>query len=162
MRKLLTVTVFLLGSLGLFGQNNFKYVLRANGGLQVGGSTLVKIDSITTAGGNIYFWSGGMLLSAVPGTGSASWGAISGSLANQIDLINAFNLKASLVSPTFTGTPVVPGYVPTSRMINGYDLSVNRTLNAADIGALGAGDTTLMLSKYARKYSPVFTGIETF
>ena len=59
------------------------------------GSTVVQIDSITTSGGNIYFYSGGVILTAVPGTGSTSWGLISGALANQVDLQNALNAKGS-------------------------------------------------------------------
>jgi hypothetical protein len=162
MRKILISILLLFGTIGLFAQQNtFKYVVRANGGLQVGGSTLVKIDSITSSAGNIYFWSGGAILSAVPGGGSATWGAISGSLASQIDLTNALNLKANLVSPTFTGTPTVPGYVPTSRTVNSKALTSNISLTASDVGALGASDTASMLSKYARKYSPVFTGTPT-
>jgi hypothetical protein len=162
MRKILISIILLFGTIGLFAQQNtFKYVVRANGGLQVGGSTLVKIDSITSSGGNIYFWSGGAILSAVPGGGSATWGAISGSLASQIDLTNALNLKANLVSPTFTGTPIVPGYVPTSRTVNSKALTSNISLTASDVGALSASDTASMLSKYARKYSPVFTGTPT-
>lgn len=38
------------------------------------------------------------------GWGNHLWGTISGTLTNQIDLVNALNLKANLASPTFTGT----------------------------------------------------------
>lgn len=44
--------------------------------------------------------------------GSATWGNITGTLSNQTDLQTALNAKAPLASPTFTGTPVVPGYLP--------------------------------------------------
>ncbi|MBU3660992.1 MAG: hypothetical protein FGM14_14040, partial [Flavobacteriales bacterium] len=40
-------------------------------------------------------------------------------------------------------TTVLSGYVPTSRTINGLDLSVNRTLSASDVGApSGSGTST--------------------
>ncbi len=43
------------------------------------------------------------------GTGSAAtWGSITGTLANQTDLNTAFGLKAPLASPALTGTPTTP------------------------------------------------------
>jgi hypothetical protein len=40
---------------------------------------------------------------------------------------------APLASPTFTGTPVVPGYVTTGTTVNGHALSANVTVAASDI-----------------------------
>lgn len=40
--------------------------------------------------------------------GSATWGSITGTLANQTDLENALNAKAPTASPTFTGTITTP------------------------------------------------------
>jgi hypothetical protein len=40
---------------------------------------------------------------------------------------------APLASPTFTGTPVVPGYVATGTTINGHALSSNITVSASDL-----------------------------
>jgi hypothetical protein len=40
--------------------------------------------------------------------GSVAWGAITGTLTDQTDLNTALGLKATLASPTFTGTPVAP------------------------------------------------------
>jgi len=40
--------------------------------------------------------------------GSAAWGGITGTLANQTDLQVALNLKADLDSPELTGTPTAP------------------------------------------------------
>ncbi len=42
------------------------------------------------------------------GIGTAIWGQITGTLSNQTDLQNTLNVKANLVSPTFTGTPIAP------------------------------------------------------
>src|SRR5689334_547807 len=42
------------------------------------------------------------------GTGSATWGSITGTLSNQTDLLAALNLKAPLASPTFTGAVTFP------------------------------------------------------
>jgi hypothetical protein len=42
------------------------------------------------------------------GGGGAVWGAITGTLANQTDLESALTALAPLVSPTFSGTPMVP------------------------------------------------------
>lgn len=41
---------------------------------------------------------------------------------------------AVLNSPIFTGTPTVPGYVPTSTTVNGHALSSNVTVSASDVG----------------------------
>ena len=68
------------------------------------GSDVVVLDSVTTDGTNIYFYTGATILTAVPGVGSAAWGTISGTLTNQVDLTTALGLKANLNSPTFTGT----------------------------------------------------------
>lgn len=40
---------------------------------------------------------------------------------------------APLASPTFTGTPTVPGYVTTGTTINGHALSANVTVSASDV-----------------------------
>jgi len=42
-------------------------------------------------------------------------------------------LLAPLASPSFTGTPTVPGYVPTSTMVNGHALASNVTVSASDV-----------------------------
>lgn len=49
----------------------------------------------------------------------ATWGSITGTLSSQTDLDTALS-----------------GKVPTTRTINGYDLSANRTLTATDVDAL--------------------------
>ena len=40
--------------------------------------------------------------------GGGIWGSITGTLSNQTDLQTALNLKATLASPTFTGTVTIP------------------------------------------------------
>jgi hypothetical protein len=149
----------LLASTFIFGQssNTFKYVINANGGFRVGGITLVKIYSITSSAGDIRFWSGGAALTAVPGVGGAAWGAITGTLTNQIDLTTALGLKANLISPTFTGTPTVPGYVPTSTTVNSRALTGNISITASDVGL---GNVTNE-SKATMFTNPVLTGTPT-
>ncbi len=78
---------------------------------------------------------------------------------------------AALASPTFTGTPTVPGYVPTSTTVNGHALSSSVTVAPADLaaGALangmtgttqGAGDSTSKLATDAFVNQYVSTFIE--
>lgn len=110
-------------------------------GNDISGSDIVVLDSVTTDGTNIYFYTGATILTAVPGTGSAAWGAISGSLPNQTDLNTALDLKANLASPTLTGSPIVPGYVPTSTTVNSHPLSAPVVITASDVG-LGNVDNT--------------------
>jgi len=161
MKKLFISLIFVLTVLSCAGQNLFKYPLRAYGGLSVGGIYKgyypVLIDSITSTAGDIKFWSGGAALTAVPGVGSGTWGAITGTLANQIDLALALSLKADLNSPIFTGAPVVPGYVPTSRTVNGHALTGNVTVTATDVGL---GNVTNE-SKATMFTNPLFTGTPT-
>jgi hypothetical protein len=104
MKRLLFIGFFAVLGLCAYGQNNYKYVINANGGLRVGGTGLVKVDSITSNGTDIKFYNGATILEATPGAGAASWGSITGLLSSQTDLSTALGLKANIASPTFTGT----------------------------------------------------------
>lgn len=70
-------------------------------------STINPVQSLLVSGSNIKTINNSSIIGSgnlvVSGDG-ASWGAITGTLANQTDLQNALNLKAPLASPTFTGT----------------------------------------------------------
>ena len=57
MKRLIFIAVFTLVSTTLFSQNTFKYEIRANGGLRVGGETKIKIDSISYDGEVLIFYS---------------------------------------------------------------------------------------------------------
>ncbi|MSR88027.1 MAG: hypothetical protein EXS69_02630 [Candidatus Zambryskibacteria bacterium] len=61
------------------------------------------IYNTTTDTLNVYNGSWGAV-----GGGSATWGSITGTLSAQTDLQSALDLKATLASPTFTGTVVMP------------------------------------------------------
>ena len=67
---------------------------------------LVSGSNIKTVNGVSIVGSGDVAIS-----GTAAWGSITGTLSNQLDLVTVLNAKANLASPTFTGTPVVPGYL---------------------------------------------------
>jgi hypothetical protein len=58
--------------------------------------------------------------------GSGNWGSIGGTLSSQTDLQSALDAKAN--------TSTLSSYVPTTRTINGLDLSANRTFTTTDIG----------------------------
>jgi hypothetical protein len=62
----------------------------------------------------------------ISGGGSGNWGAIGGNIGDQTDLQTALSLKVN--------TSQLSSYVPTTRTINGLDLSANRTLSTSDIG----------------------------
>jgi hypothetical protein len=109
MKRILLITFYLLLGAVLFGQNDYRYQVRAFGGLSVGGNYgtkyyPVKIDSITSNGTDIKFYSNGAILEATPGAGSASWGNITGLLSSQTDLSTALGLKANANNAAFTGT----------------------------------------------------------
>jgi len=109
MKKIIASMIFVLTVLSCAGQNDYKYILRAFGGLSVGGNYVtkyfpVKIDSITSNGTDIKFWHNGSILEATPGAGAASWGSITGLLSSQTDLSTALGLKANANNAAFTGT----------------------------------------------------------
>lgn len=74
-----------------------------------------KFGDGTTAWNSLLYAGGGA-------SGSAAWGDITGTLADQLDLQAALDLK-----------------VPTARTVNGHALSANVTLSAADVGADASG-----------------------
>jgi hypothetical protein len=53
-----------------------------------------------------------VIANAGGGGGSGVWGAITGTLTDQTDLVSALALKAPLASPTFTGVPAAPTASP--------------------------------------------------
>lgn len=54
MKKIILFIVLIAASVGVFGQNVFKYEVQANGGIRVGGATHVKIDTIESRDGIYY------------------------------------------------------------------------------------------------------------
>lgn len=60
MKKYILFILCLIGTIA-YGQNTFKYELRANGGLRVGGSTFAEIDSITLQAGKLRIMTGATL-----------------------------------------------------------------------------------------------------
>jgi len=65
MKKIIFFIVFLIGSI-VYGQNDFKYQIRANGGISVG-TGKVKIDSISNSSGDIKFRSSGIIFNTYVG-----------------------------------------------------------------------------------------------
>lgn len=115
-------------------------------------TTLVSGTNIKTVNSNSLLGSGDINISS-----AVAWGNVTGTLSNQTDLNTALGLKAPLASPTFTGSPVVPGYVPTTTTVNGHALSGNVTVTAGDIGL---GNVTNE-SKSTMFTNPAFTGTTT-
>lgn len=106
-------------------------------------ATLVSATNIKTVNGSTLLGSGDLTVSS-----AVAWGAITGTLSNQSDLQTALNLKATLASPTFTGTVVLPASqaltTPVIGVATGTSLAVTGLLKSssatAGIGyATGAG-----------------------
>jgi hypothetical protein len=112
-------------------------------------NTKCILDSISTVGGNIYFYRAGTILTAVPGTGSAVWGAISGTLANQVDLQNALNAKGS-------GTLVAHD---TTHLSNRINLKGSGTLVAHDTTHLSTRINLKANTSALAGYVPVTTTV---
>ena len=82
---------------------------------------------ITLDNNKIYRWSGSIYIEIA--SNQAIWGAITGTLTNQTDLVNALNLKAD---KTITITPNAP-------LTGGGDLSANRSISINQSGASSDG-----------------------
>lgn len=80
-------------------------------------------------------------------------------VSSDVGLGNVTNeSKATMfTSPTFTGSPTVPGYVPTSTTVNGHALTGNISVTASDVSL---GNVTNE-SKATMFTSPTFTGTVT-
>jgi len=91
-------------SLGVGSDNTFKCQLTS-------GASCMPAGAVT----NVFGRTGAV----VAGSGDYSVAQITGA--------------APLASPTFTGTPIVPGYVTTSTTVNGHALSSNVAVSASDL-----------------------------
>jgi len=141
MKKLI---VFILGILltgALFAQNTFKYEVRANGGLRVGGSTFAEIDSITLQAGKLRIMSGAVLQQ------------IAGHVL-YTDTTTMLTKYARKASPTFSGiaklntdTLATQAY---ARANGGGSEAVDTTHLSSRIDLkLNVSDTSAMLENYA-------------
>jgi hypothetical protein len=72
--------------------------------------------------------SGGMVFpgAGVPNSTGSAWGTSYGTSGTGTTL-------ALTASPVFTGSPTIPGYVPTSTTVNGHALSANVAVSASDL-----------------------------
>lgn len=104
------------------GASNWKTSVANIGALPMNNNTLGDIRGVLS-NSNIYVWDGSAWVGQVGG-GSASWGAISGDIDDQSDLI-----------------AYLAGKVSTTTTVNGHALSSNVTVTASDIG-LGNVDNT--------------------
>lgn len=74
------------------------------GDIIYGGASGTPTRLAVGTNGHVLTLSAGVPTWAAVGSGSATWGGITGTLGDQTDLQAAFDLKAPLASPTFTGT----------------------------------------------------------
>lgn len=72
------------------------------------------------------------------GGGGGTWGSITGTLSSQTDLQSALDAKASLASPTFTGTPAAP---TAANGTNTTQLATTAFVQAA-VSAAGGGNVS--------------------
>jgi hypothetical protein len=102
-KKTILAIVVLLGALAAAAQPvplslnvaDRRYLRIIGGGSVLGTTTFLNLTVTGTCTGC--------------GSSGVAWGAITGTLSNQIDLQNALNLKAPLASPVFTGHVTVEG-----------------------------------------------------
>ena len=89
-----------------------------------------------SSGGGMVYPSAG-----VPNSTGSAWGTSYGTSGTGTTL-------ALTVSPVFTGSPTVPGYVPNGTTVNGHLLSSNVTVSASDLttGTLPHGQLPALVS----------------
>lgn len=107
MKKILIVLILLIGVV-TYGQNTFKYEIRANGGIRVGGATNQKIDSITRQDGKLRIMSGATLQEMY---GHILVSDTSSMLTNYILESEADAVYLPKANPTATGTVNLPSDV---------------------------------------------------
>jgi hypothetical protein len=111
-----------------------------------------SVSQLTQSGATtnqVLQWNGAAWVPATISSGG-TWGSINGSLPNQTDLQNAFNLKANLASPTFTGTVSgitaamvgAPSGSGSSTGTNTGDNAVNSLYSGLVSNATHTGDAT--------------------
>ena len=96
-------------SLGVGSDNTFKCQLSSG------------TSCMPSGGGGMVYPSAG-----IPNSTGSAWGTSYGTSGSGTSL-------ALTASPVFTGSPTVPGYVPTSTTVNGHSLSSNVTVSASDL-----------------------------
>lgn len=162
MKKLLFIPFILLSIAAYSQMNTFGGI-----GLRVNDTTTYQTNAADfhTAGYyDIYFnnqatndhwdiWNGSSydhIFAFGQGSGGA-WGSITGTLSAQTDLQTALDLKAPLVSPTFTGTPTLPtGTIATTQTAGNSSTAVATTAFVTTADNLKANLA-----------SPTFTGTVT-
>lgn len=114
----------------LFIPNSPNYITARLGPAQ--SSSLGGVYSFTCGGSNVVNGIGTSgQVSCVPGGGSSTWGAITGTLSSQTDLWAYLQTLAPTASPTFTGVPIAPtpptsdssGKVATTAWVNAQGYS---------------------------------------
>jgi hypothetical protein len=143
------------GDVTLTGSSN--KVTLAGGDLDLGANTLSGTGSIGSTGSRFTkIWVTDVEATHLPTVGGATLKSALSLTATDVGLGNVTNESKSTMfaSPTFTGSPTVPGYVPTSRTVNGHALTGNVTVTASD---LSLGNVTNE-SKATMFTSPTFTG----
>jgi len=99
-------------------------------------------SSSTTAGTTALVNVDGFVYGGSGGSGSSSWGSITGTLSSQADLETALNALAPLASPNFTGTPQAPTQAGTD---NSQKLATTAFVQTV-LAGVGAGSLPAMSS----------------
>ena len=126
------------------------------------GVNIKNINSVSVLGaGNMVIGSGGTMV--YPGTGislsnGTGWAT---SITNNSANWNTAYGWGNHASAGYALNSALSSYVPTTRTVNSHALSSNVTITASDIGAVAVSDSSAMLTKYAHKASPAFTGVPT-
>lgn len=100
------------------------------------------------------YWRGDKTWQTLPSGGI--WGGITGSMANQTDLQSAFNLKAPIASPTFTGTVsgITKAMVGLSNVDNTSD--ANKPVSTATQTALNLKQDLISCLEHNNAYSTIW------
>jgi hypothetical protein len=187
MKRIIVLFIVVMFAELLSAQNTYKYQINAQGGIVFGKKSLSanKLDSAILRGDSIIFYQAGVQQKAGSGGGAA---ADTLHLSTRIDLkltktdtTSMLSRYSRLLNPQFVGTPrISTDTVSTkayARSVGGggggtlvaHDTThlssrINLKVNIADTATMltnyiARSDTSTMLTPYARKVSPIFTGV---
>ena len=122
-----------------YGRNNAAWAVISGGGLTIStlsnAATSTLAAAVPTAGQALTYDGTDLIWATV--SGSAAWGAITGTLSTQTDLQSELDLKANLVGPSFTSGITVDGGLT----ITGPSGNPTFTYSGLDLGGASGGIT---------------------